>query len=472
MKFLILVLPVALAVHYEQPPCGADETKGQLQAASTRELCAPECTSSACPTDVPTGVTAKPECVLQDPTAGKKFCALACTSDKQCATGAACTKVALFMGVCTYPVNSTLPQAVASLDIELDRPISGWPAPLVSGVELELPAISDELLAALDSVEKTWTHGKNTRFEGLTMADAKVQMGAILGGAIPGQKMMTDTPNGTLPDDFDWRTQMGDKCPSIKEVRDQSNCGSCWAFGSVEAMTDRMCIHSQGAVQHRLSAQDPVSCCGLTCGNGCSGGIPAGAWNYFKGRGIVSGGPYGDHSKCYSYQLPECAHHTVDPKIANCTGEGATPKCRKTCEDSENWDSAKLHNTQGSVYNIAGEAALRQEIHDKGPVTGMFMVFADFLAYKSGVYAYTGQGGLLGGHAIEIVGWGTEATVPYWIVKNSWNDEWGDNGFFKIVRGTNALRKVRNGGIDSGLLNGGPVAGEVIIPKDQTQIII
>jgi len=373
------------------------------------------------------------------------------------------------LAVADPTLNSEQLWAGASLDLDLAQPTSVWPAPLVSGADLEKPAISEELLAALDSAEKTWTHGKNSRFEGLTLADAKVQMGAILGGPMPGQK--TTTPNGTLPDNFDWRTQMGDKCPSIKEVRDQSNCGSCWAFGSVEAMTDRMCIHSQGAVKHRLSTQDPVSCCGPTCGSGCEGGFPAGAWNYFKGRGIVSGGAYGDHSLCYSYQMAECAHHATDPKHANCTGEGKTPTCRRSCEDGESWLTAKIHNTQGSVYNVAGEEALRQEIYNKGPVTGMFMVFEDFLAYKSGVYAYT-HGGLLGGHAIEIVGWGTEATVPYWIVKNSWNAEWGDNGFFKIVRGTNFIRKLRNGGIDAGLLNGGPVAGEVIIPKDQTSIII
>jgi cathepsin B len=360
---------------------------------------------------------------------------------------------------------------LASLDIQLDQPTSTWPVPLVSGAELEQPAITEELLAALDSVEKTWTHGKNARFEGLTLGDAKKLMGSILGGPIPGQKVMSEAGNGTLPDDFDWREQMGDKCPSIKEVRDQSNCGSCWAFGSVEAMTDRMCISSKGAVNHRLSAQDPVSCCGLTCGNGCEGGLPAAAWNYFKGRGIVTGGPYGDHSKCYSYQMAPCAHHAVDPKHKNCTGETKTPACRRTCEDSENWASAKIHNTQGSVYNVAGEAALRQEIYEKGPVTGMFMVFADFLTYKSGVYAYSG-GGLLGGHAVEIIGYGTEATVPYWLVKNSWNNEWGDNGFFKIVRGTNFLRKLRNGGIDSGVLNGGPTAGEVNVPKDQAELII
>ena len=50
------------------------------------------------------------------------------------------------------------------------------------------------------------------------------------------------------------------RCPSLAEVRDQSNCGSCWAFGSVEAMTDRICLASKGAKNVHLSAQDVASC--------------------------------------------------------------------------------------------------------------------------------------------------------------------------------------------------------------------
>jgi len=60
--------------------------------------------------------------------------------------------------------------------------------------------------------------------------------------------------------DFDWRKAKGDECPSLLEVRDQANCGSCWAFGSVEAMSDRICIKSNGTIQHHLSAQDMTSC--------------------------------------------------------------------------------------------------------------------------------------------------------------------------------------------------------------------
>jgi cathepsin B len=55
-----------------------------------------------------------------------------------------------------------------------------------------------------------------------------------------------------------------------------------------------------------------------------------------------------------------------------------------------------------------------------GPVEGAFTVYADFPSYKNGVYQYT-SGDELGGHAIKILGWGTENGTPFWLVANSWN---------------------------------------------------
>ncbi|KAI2548815.1 cathepsin B, partial [Homo sapiens] len=52
----------------------------------------------------------------------------------------------------------------------------------------------------------------------------------------------------------------------------------------------------------------------------------------------------------------------------------------------------------------------------------------------SGVYQHV-TGEMMGGHAIRILGWGVENGTPYWLVANSWNTDWGDNGFFKILRG-------------------------------------
>ena len=94
-----------------------------------------------------------------------------------------------------------------------------------------------------------------------------------------------------LPENFDSR-EAWPNCPSIGEIRDQGSCGSCWAFGASEAITDRTCIHSHGAFQADLSSEDLLSCCGFVCGNGCNGGFPQAAWEYWVQNGLVTGGLY------------------------------------------------------------------------------------------------------------------------------------------------------------------------------------
>merc|ERR1712070_93363 len=68
--------------------------------------------------------------------------------------------------------------------------------------------------------------------------------------------------------------------------------------------------------------------------------------------------------------------------------------------------------------------------------TMAFTVYEDFPTYKSGVYKHV-SGGQLGGHAVRLLGWGVENGEDYWLIANSWNEEWGDNGTFKIARGNN-----------------------------------
>jgi len=84
-----------------------------------------------------------------------------------------------------------------------------------------------------------------------------------------------------------------------------------------------------------------------------------------------------------------------------------------------------------------------------GPVEADFTVYQDFLSYRSGVYKHV-WGPQLGGHAIKVLGWGVDANVPYWIVANSWNEDWGDQGYFKILRGRNEC------GIESDINAGTP----------------
>jgi len=245
-----------------------------------------------------------------------------------------------------------------------------------------------------------------------------------------------------IPTNFDSRTQWGDICPSINEIRDQASCGSCWAFGSAEAFSDRVCIATNGAYSQDLSAEDILSCC-HSCGMGCNGGYLWAAWNYFNTTGIVSGGLY-DGTGCRPYSIAPCDHHVETPTdLPNCADvpNSSTPRCSRKCVNGDNYSQDK-HFTK-NAYKVGGLNArkrmsvIQKEIMTNGPVEAAFNVYEDFMAYTGGVY-YHQTGDFEGGHAIKIIGWGTDDTDgDYWIIANSWNPHWGENGFFRMRRGNN-----------------------------------
>jgi cathepsin B len=237
------------------------------------------------------------------------------------------------------------------------------------------------------------------------------------------------------PASFDSRDKWP-TCTSISEIRDQSACGSCWAFGAAEAMSDRICIGTNGQKQTRVSTADLVSCC-LSCGQGCNGGYLYPTWMYWKYTGVVSGDLYSDKNTCKPYPFPPCAHHTASTTYPACPSqEYPTPSCKKECVAGYPKSYQSDKSFAKHVYNVNGAGNMATEISTNGPIEGAFTVYEDFLTYKSGVYTHqTGQA--LGGHAIRILGYGTDSGVDYWLIANSWNETWGDNGYFKIKRGTN-----------------------------------
>ena len=87
-----------------------------------------------------------------------------------------------------------------------------------------------------------------------------------------------------LPKEYDLR-KIYPKCETLLEIRDQANCGGCWAFAAVEVMSDRICIKSKGKLQTRVSAQNVISCCRY-CGRGCHGGRPESAFVYWRTNGV------------------------------------------------------------------------------------------------------------------------------------------------------------------------------------------
>lgn len=171
---------------------------------------------------------------------------------------------------------------------------------------------------------------------------------------------------------------------------------------------------------------------------GCNGGWLAPCFSYWKTRGIVSGGLYGDKNSCQPYPLEPCAHHSTSEKYKPCPASGPTPRCyNDKCTATYSKSYKEDLTFAASAYSVASnENAIKTEIMKNGPVEAAFSVYEDFLTYKKGVYQHK-AGSMLGGHAIKVVGWGVENGIPYWLIVNSWNESWGDNGIFKILRGKN-----------------------------------
>ena len=257
------------------------------------------------------------------------------------------------------------------------------------------------------------------------------------------EKTLFKTSNADLPESFDLR-EAYPQCESLREIRDQSRCGSCWAFAAAETMSDRLCIHSNGQLQTRVSAQYLVTCC-TSCGDGCFGGYPSSTFSFWKSSGIPSGGLYGDTNTCQPYFLPECDDH-----MHNCEDYQDTPACSKSCVDGYPKTLSEDKTYGSSSYSVRGEQNIMKEIYENGPVEGTFYVYEDFGDYSSGVYQHI-TGSYLGGHAIKIIGWGvTDEGVKYWLIANSCNERWGEGGYFRLLRGANEC------GIESSAATGMP----------------
>ncbi|KAK2418935.1 Cysteine proteinases superfamily protein [Trifolium repens] len=200
------------------------------------------------------------------------------------------------------------------------------------------------------------------------------------------------------------------------------HCGSCWAFGAVESLSDRFCVHLD--VNVSLSVNDLLACCGFLCGSGCDGGYPIYAWRYLAHHGVVT-----EECDPYFDQIG-CSHPGCEPAYR-------TPKCVKKCVNGNQlWKKSKHYSVK--AYRVNSDPQdIMAEVYKNGPVEVAFSVYEDFAHYKSGVYKHI-TGSALGGHAVKLIGWGTsDEGEDYWLLANQWNTNWGDDGYFKIKRGTN-----------------------------------
>jgi cathepsin B len=270
-------------------------------------------------------------------------------------------------------------------------------------------AVSTKMIRDINTHQKMWraAHNRITRMP-------KSQARALLGvnfDKLPRypSKSFTAAEIANAPDEFDSRQQWP-SCSTMQMIRDQKQCGSCWAFGAAEAMSDRICVSTGSSVT--LSPEDILSC--SDCGS-CEGGYPSCAWEYWVSTGVVS-------DDCYPYTAG------VDPSI--------TPDCAYQCtgNPSIDWNSDKHKGAK--TYTVSGEENMKTELSTNGPFEVAFQVYADFMSYAGGVYSHQ-YGGYEGGHAVKLLGYGVENGINYWLCANSWNTDWGENGYFRILRGSN-----------------------------------
>ncbi|MCJ8739799.1 hypothetical protein PDJAM_G00051420 [Pangasius djambal] len=215
----------------------------------------------------------------------------------------------------------------------------------------------------------------------------------------------------SLPEQWDWRNVNG--VNYVSPVRNQALCGSCYSFATMGMLESRIRVQTNNTQQPVFSPQQVVSCSQYS--QGCDGGFPYLIGKYVQDFGIVE-------EKCFPYT-------------------GKDSPCSVSADCPRNYVSD--YHYVGGFYGACNEAAMMAELVRDGPMGVAFEVYSDFMHYKEGIYHHTGLRDSINpfeltNHAVLLVGYGRsqETGEKYWIVKNSWGTGWGEDGYFRIRRGS------------------------------------
>lgn len=227
-----------------------------------------------------------------------------------------------------------------------------------------------------------------------------------------------------LPETIDWR-DMG----MVTSIKNQGQCGSCWAFSTVQSIESAMAI-KYGSL-YNLSVQQLVDCDNILNNgydHGCEGGSMDIAFSWtIKNKGL-----------CLDTEYPYVS--------------GTTTK-RETCQKCDNYYNSNIINYIDILPN--SDNAMMTALSFQPVSVAIEADQRDFQLYSSGVF--TGKCGTKLDHGVGLVGYGTQDGLDYYILKNSWGTSWGINGYMYIGRGNDPLtgQAYNNGAGQCGVLQQG-----------------
>ena len=272
----------------------------------------------------------------------------------------------------------------------------------------------------------TWKARNYTHFQTFTNRQMRFLLGSVGRSAeIFESFLQTSETNITeskvdLPLAFDWRSVEGVSYDS--KVRKQGDCGSCYAISVASMVESRIRIKSKFKFSPLLSITNMISCSRYN--QGCQGGFP-----YLLGK-------FGNE---FGFVDETCQPYSETDAI-----------CNDSCDVRSIW-KVKKYGYVGDFYGGASEQKMMEEIYRNGPIVLAINATPELYYYSEGIYSSNvrrfepnGKGAgnwEFTNHAVVCVGWGEEEIngrkEKYWIIKNSWGEEWGLKGYFKIKRGEN-----------------------------------
>jgi len=214
-----------------------------------------------------------------------------------------------------------------------------------------------------------------------------------------------------LPTAWDWRNVSGQSY--LESVIDQGQCGSCYSVATTRMLTARHRINMKDPSVEQFSIDFPLHCSEYN--QGCQGGYAFLASKWSHDVGVV----------------PE-----------SCAKYVAEGHCALSCDLDTVKERHRADNYRyvGGYYGGANEEDMLWELYHNGPLVVSFEPENDIMYYGGGIYRSRPQPHSEWervDHAVLLVGYGEESGKKYWILQNSWGPDWGEKGFFRMIRGEN-----------------------------------